>query len=186
MTTIINIEHSFEYESECYRHRWLLDLIINTINKQAYTITNTDKLQRRVMVYVGKYLMDDIDNIKNKAHIRRMVCGKIKESIGRYGTQEALYYEEFSSEDEKTSKYEPPDILANVENIVERRNNLEYLIISLAGDDLRARTALTALASGYNDVETASILADVYGGKSTGHRSFIKRFKKECREALTV
>lgn len=191
MGSIVKIEDSLLYESECYNHRWIIDLVEKAIDEVSHIVTNTDKLQRRVMIYVGKYLAEREENAKNKLHIRRMVHGKIKESRGEdnpkrgYRVQDTLLYEGFSKENEEALPYEPPDILANVEVIIEQRDSLDYLIDSLARDDERARTMLTALASGYTEVETANILADVYGGKSTGHRSFIKRFKKKCCDAIS-
>lgn len=184
MTEVITIEQSLYYEEECYKSRWLVDMIINAIDKQAHVVTNTDKLQRRVMVYIGKYISKDEKNINNKSLIKRMVHKKVKETIGRYGVQEALYYEGFSAEDEETPHYEPPDILADVGKIIERRNSFVSLVDTLASGDDKKRMVLTALASGFNESQTADILANVCGGKSSGHRSFIKRFKKQCREAL--
>jgi len=179
------VDDVFIYEVECYKHRWLLDYIVDAIDKQSHIINDTDKLQRRVMNYVGKYLVVEEGRINNRAHIRRMVHGKIKESSGSYGKQDVMHYEEFNSEEKEAPSYEPSDILANVELIVTRRDNLESIIISLAGDNMKMRTALSALASGYNEVETSNILAHVHGGNATGHRSSIKRFIKKRRAAVS-
>lgn len=184
MTEVITIENSFMYEAECYKYRWLVDLITNVVDKKAHVVTNTDKLQRRVMIHVGKYLLKDPSNINNRMKIQSTIFEKVKESIGRYGIQNTVHYEGLTVENEEASSYEPPDILANVEKIIEQRSSFVSLIDTLAGGDVKKRTVLTALASGYNDSQTADILANVCGGKSSGHRSFIKRFKKQCREAL--
>lgn len=179
------VNDEFIYEVECYKHRWLLDLIIGAIDRKSHIITNTDKLQQRVMNYVGEYLVKEENGINHKAHLRRMVHEKISESSARFGKQDAVHYEEFNSEEKEAPSYEPPDILANVETIVTRRDSLESTIISLAGDNMKMRTALSALASGYKVVETSNILAHVHGGEASGHRSSIKRFIQKRRAAVS-
>jgi hypothetical protein len=54
----------------------------------------------------------------------------------------------------------------------------------LAQGDPRRKVILEQWSRGAEDLAISELLAQLFGGKSTGHRSFIKRFKTECRDRL--
>ncbi|WP_079516570.1 hypothetical protein [Rossellomorea marisflavi] len=56
----------------------------------------------------------------------------------------------------------------------------------LAQGDPRKTLVLEQWSKGVSDNKAISeLLAQLFGGKATGHRSFIKRFRTECREMLS-
>ncbi len=58
-------------------------------------------------------------------------------------------------------------------------------VTELAQGDPRRETILLQWSKGSEDLAISELLAQLYGGKATGHRSFIKRFKTECRNILS-
>lgn len=85
---------------------------------------------------------------------------------------------------------EPFEIVDDVA-VVDREviGNIRHkeIVELLAGNDDRRRFILGAWTNGYDDdVELSNVLADVFGGKSTGQRRFIQRYAKECRGRLAI
>jgi hypothetical protein len=54
----------------------------------------------------------------------------------------------------------------------------------LAQGNPKKETILLQWSRGAEDKAISELLAQLFGGKATGHRSFIKRFKTECRDRL--
>ncbi|WP_213528742.1 hypothetical protein [Paenibacillus cisolokensis] len=58
-------------------------------------------------------------------------------------------------------------------------------ITALAGGDPRRLAILNAWTyDGFNDSQTASLLAQRYGGNTESHRKYVARFRTACRAAL--
>lgn len=161
---------------ECYKHKWIIDFIGQQIDLLSYQITNTDRLERRLLKYVGKYLLQDEENYKRKNYIRKLVMKKIEESSSHYGgfSKEQI---RGSLDDEKSA------ILYDCySNQIEKRSDIGFWIDTLAGDNPKYRTILLAVSQGYTFTETAEILTLKFGGKVNGNRTLIKRFREDCRK----
>ncbi len=68
----------------------------------------------------------------------------------------------------------------DTENYVEFKERVTLL----AQGNPKKETILKQWSRGAEDKAISELLAQLYGGKASGHRSFIKRFKTECRNKL--
>lgn len=78
--------------------------------------------------------------------------------------------------------YQFEDTLASVEDEV----MFNEKIALLAEGDSRKTTILIEWARGAEDKSISELLAQLFGGNPTGHRSFIKRFKSKCQDRLAA
>lgn len=67
---------------------------------------------------------------------------------------------------------------------VESDVDLKERVTLLAQGNPRKKVILTQWSRGAEDKAISELLAQLFGGNATGHRSFIKRFKTECRTRL--
>lgn len=173
-------------QSECYKHPDIIREVFNSTNRVASLISNTARLENDILNDIGIYLLKDPDNYRKRRYIRRIIHSKISVAKRRNRREHAEHLADLTSSNEEGQavEYEPEDVLANVNS---RNLEFEETITLLAKDDRRREIILNAWADGYtDDTEISHILADVLTGKSTGHLSFIKRFRKECRAGLTA
>jgi len=145
-----------------------------------HRIPDVTSFEHTCYVNIGKELAKG--NVKSivamsKYYISRAIARHIKRSK----------YERCKSVEELTSKtenheemnvFEPADVLANVESVVE----LKEAITLLAKGDRRRKMILNSWANGStNDSELSDTLASVFGGQARSHRIFIQRFRIECQ-----
>lgn len=174
-----------EYEFNSYKEKWIIETIQRAIGKVAHQLTDTTRVERRTLVKVGQYLSLNEGNKRNQRHIGRLIFREVNDALKRNRREHAEHLADLTSNDEEGQavEYEPVDTLASVETDL----MVKETITLLAKDDRRREFVLNAWADGYtDDTEVSHILADVFTGKSTGHLSFIKRFRIECRAELTA
>ena len=174
-----------EYELHSYKEKWVVDTVSRAVETIAHQITDTTKVERRVMIQVGNYISKDVRNKNNRMFIRRIIFREINAALKRNRREYAEHLADLTSSDEEGQaiEYEPADTLASVDSDL----IVKETITLLAKDDRRKELVLNAWANGYtDDTEISHILADVFTGQATGHLSFIKRFRKTCRTELTA
>ncbi|WNF07438.1 hypothetical protein [Brevibacillus borstelensis] len=78
-----------------------------------------------------------------------------------------------------------PDVCANVERLIEEREQVKEKVALLAKGDSRKEAILLAWSDGlYNDSALSVLLAQRFGGKPESHRQAIKRFRAYCQVSL--
>lgn len=113
--------------------------------------------------------------------LRNLLYQNIKRSrtAGRF-----IYFDDVISNTDSQEKdvvYEVVDDLA----IVDDSYLVNEKIALLAEGDHRKMAILNAWINGYfNDSDTASFLAERFGGNSESHRKFIQRFRIRCQTLL--
>ena len=170
----------FAYLEECYKHRWLLDYVTMQVDKLSYRVTNTDKLENRIYLYIGKYLLEDSENHENRSYIKRLVMKKIKESLPRFAGAESDQLAGLAENEEGATN---DDCCSNQQ---EQRLVVNAWSETLAGDSPKHKAIVLALAKGYTFTETAELLTDIFGGKMNGSMTCIKRFRANCRKNKTI
>lgn len=146
------------FEHSCYR-----DIGIALMNERVKSIggISTRIISRKEAWHVK--------NRGNKIEINSIEEMKQDDSEGNEGTFDIV------------------DDAAVVDEEVIGKLRHKEIVELLAKNDDRRRFVLGAWTNGYDDdVELSNVLADVFGGKSTGQRRFIQRFEKECKERLAT
>lgn len=162
------------YLKECYKHRWLLDFVNQQVDNLSYQVTNTEKLENRVFIYIGKYLLKDEENYKNRAFIKRLVMKKITESLTHYG---GLGNEQIEGSIDNEKGANLTDCWSSQ---TEKHLDKTLWIETLGGDNPKHRAIVAAIADGYTFTETAKLLTARFGGKVNGNRTCISRFRDNC------
>lgn len=163
-----------------YSQKWLLDYIYSEVSKVQYLITNTDKLEKMIFKSLADYLSKDSRNVNHKKYLKRIVAMKINEAKKKFGKQQATHFSDMIAEgdDGEEIMYEPIDVLANVESVLE----IEEAIVLLAKGDRKRNLILNSWRNGStNDSELSDTLASVFGGQARSHCKFIQRFRTECQ-----
>lgn len=175
-----------ENEIHSYKDKWVMSSIRRAIDSVAHQITYTNKVERRILSRVGRYLAEDENHKNNRRYIGRMIYQEISAALKRNSREYAEYTEDLSAcnEEGQTIEYEHLDVLANVGS---GRLEIKETITLLAKDDRRRKLILTEWMNGNtNDSDISSILADTIGGQARSHRIFVQRFRIECREQLAT
>ncbi|WP_339273804.1 hypothetical protein MKY59_21665 [Paenibacillus sp. FSL W8-0426] len=123
-----------------------------------------------------------------KGDIPQLVVNFIKRRLGRSAarykkkTKESVNVPmEQKVSDDGYAEYEIVDDLA----IVDRNFLFNERITGLAAGDSRKLAILNTWSEpGFNNSETAKLLAQQCGGNPESHRKFIVRFRSECQKAL--
>lgn len=175
-----------EYQIHCYQKKWVLDAIINAVDKVSCEVTNTYLMEGQVMNYVGRYIAEHDIEAKNKKYITRLIYQKIHRLKTQYRSQHVTHFADLGFEDDSGElvEFDPVDVLANVDadSIITKETTT-----LLAKDDRRKEFVLNAWLVGFsNDSELSLVLADEFNDtQPSGHRSFIKRFRNDCRTLLS-
>lgn len=175
-----------EYELNSFKEKWVIDTVQRAIGTIAHQITDTARVERRVMTRVGRYLSLEDGNKNNRRHMRRLIYREINDALNRNRREYTEYLADLTSNNEEGQaiEYEPQDDLAIVGS---EQLEIKETITLLAKDDRRRKMILTEWMSGNtNDSNISSILADALGGQARSHRIFVQRFRIECRAALTA
>lgn len=173
-------------QTECYKQPWLLREIRKAVDAISSRVSNTDRVESRIMNHVGQYLLVNANNIQNKRYIRRLIYQEVHYALHRVRKEQATHLEDLttSNEEGQAVEYEPVDVLANVAS---GQLELKETITLLAKDDRRRKMILTEWMNGNtNDSDISSILADTLGGQARSHRIFVQRYRIECRTELTA
>lgn len=175
-----------DYQLICYQNEWIIKEVYKQAAKISSVVTCTDKVEHRIMQKIGKYLTEDTSRLSNKRYIIRMVQKEVYDAINRNRKEQAAHFADLGYEDDSGDKieFEPVDVLANVESglLIKETTDL------LAKGDRRKEFVLNAWLTGFtNDTELSLVLADEFKEtQPSGHRSFIKRFRIECRGMLSA
>lgn len=166
-----------------YEIPWLINLIQMECGRTC--VVRTDLLEARVIEAIGKYLLEGEHRKRNKRFLRRLVFEKVITWSKLYKREEVVYFSDMALDDEEGNKeeFEPEDVLANIEGMLELEEKQKEMVTLLAQNDHRRKLILTAWTKGFtNNLELSGILADTLGGKSESHRKFIQRFENEVAE----
>lgn len=169
-----------------YEIPWIIEMIHRKVSEVSHLIIRTDKLEQQIVKKVGGYLLSQKGSSSHRKYIMKLIMREISLAKERYAIQHSDFFSDVSYTDEEGQSldFEPEDVLANVEVT---RLVTEETITLLAQGDRRDHFILNAWTQGYfDDTELSRILADVFPGRATGHRSRIKRFRNECRAKLTA
>jgi len=167
-----------------YKHKDALEYLRTCVNQVTHLVVNTEKLEARIFKQLADYLST---GKKSFARIRHIVNRDVDLALKQFRKEKACTFNRLSSENDfgESLEFEPQDILANVEDAVIEKSSINEKIAGLASDD-RELFTLNAWIDGKDDVTIAKALASLYGGKSEGHRTFIKRFRTRCQRKLTA
>lgn len=175
-----------DYEIYSYQNEWVMSNLRRAINSISHQITNTNNVERRAIIQVGKYLAKDEKNKNNKKYILRIIYREVNQALQRNRREYAEHLADLATCDDEGQaiEYEPEDVLADINSA---ELEIKETITLLAKDDRRRTTILTEWMNGNtNDTDISSILADTLGGQARSHRIFVQRFRIECRTELTA
>ena len=167
-----------------YLDNSVMSFIRGKVDEVSHLLANTARLENRIFKRLNRYYKHQEQSKRSIKRIKQIVHEEISDAFKRQRVERAIRFDEIEITNGfgEPIEYEPKDVLADVEGAA-INNSLAKKIIGLASDD-RERFTLNAWQNGYNDLEIAKELALLYGGKIEGHRSFIKRFKADCRLAV--
>lgn len=174
-----------EFQLNSYNDKWVMSNVRRAVDSITHQITDTSKVERRVLIKVGRYLSLQDSNKNNKKHILRLIFREVNDSLKRNRREYAEHLADLTTQDEEGQdiEYEPEDVLANVGSA---GLEIKETITLLAKDDRRRKTILNEWMNGNtNDMDISRILADSLGGQARSHRIFIQRFRIECQEQLS-
>lgn len=139
------------------------------------------KFDCRVLLKINKALQDP--NVKDFAGYVKTIIGNERSDFltRRKRKREDISMTALEGDSDEDLGYQFKST-ADVEADVEFKERVTLL----AQGDPRKKVILEQWSTGAEDKAISELLAQLFGGKSTGHRSFIKRFKTECRDRLAT
>lgn len=168
-----------------YTNTKVLTYVRRKVADVEHLITYTDKLEHCIFRQLCNYYRTS----KNKSfrRIKYLVDREIGLAKNRYRLDNSIIFSALIQYDDygEQQEIEPQDVLANVEDAVIEKSSIKEKIAGLASDD-RERFTLNAWIDGVDDTTIAKALASRYGGKTEGHRTFIKRFRAKCQRKLAT
>src|SRR5690606_14867831 len=174
--------------AEAMKFPEVLKLVQAASEKVWYKINDITSFEHTCYRNIGKALMTQ--KIKSVGGIaNRIIEREIAWYAKNRGREIPNSIDSMARIDEQGNEQELEivDVFANVEKEVLGKIRHKEIVELLAKNDDRRRFVLGAWTNGYDDdVELSNVLADVFGGKSTGQRRFIQRFEKECKERLAT
>lgn len=171
-----------KYQVKCYENPRVLNEVRKAIASIEHKITNTASVENRIMNRVGKYLAMKEENKNHLAYIRRLIYGEIAATATRNRKEEAGSLVVREADGLLFSEIEVPDERADATGGIE----LSEILSALADGDERRKFILHEWISGVsNDSEIARDMCDLFGGIEGSNRSFIIRFRNQCRKRLT-
>ncbi|HEX3072387.1 MAG TPA: hypothetical protein VHP30_02125, partial [Ignavibacteriales bacterium] len=156
------------------------------VNQVFWKLTDLDRLENDILNYVGAYLLQNEANSKNKSFIKKLIYRRASASVKRNQKERIVHFADLGFEDDSGEivEFDPVDVLANVDarDVITKETTT-----LLAKDDRRKEFVLNAWLAGFsNDSELSFVLADEFKDtQPSGHRSFIKRFRNDCRTSLS-
>lgn len=172
-----------------YKHNDALNYLRDCVEQVTHLVTDTEKLEERIFKQLASYLKT---GKKSFARIRHIVNREIHLALRQFRKERTIilsavrvttFY--IMNDFGESYEFEPQDVLANVEDAVIEKSSIKEKIAGLASDD-RERFTLNAWIDGVDDTTIAKALASRYGGKTEGHRTFIKRFRAKCQRKLAT
>lgn len=172
--------------AEAMKHQEVVDIVTTASEKIWYFIPDVTSFEHRCYRNIGKALMEgNVKSIRglSKHLIRRAMAIHVKQT--KYKPPQSLDTLAFRDDEGNDVQYEVIDVLADVEQIVvEKESEIEKVAL-LAEGDSRKRMILNAWLNGMtNDKELSTILEKEFGGKRSGQRRYIQRFKEKCQQRL--
>lgn len=158
------------------QHKSVVKLVEQTSNTIWQRLPDVTSFEHTCFVNIGKELAKG--NVKSVTAMARMYINRAaarhlkRTKFERYRSVEEM------TDDDTAGNFEPTDVLANVESVLE----IKEAIALLAKGDRKRDLILTAWLNGStNDSELSNTLASVFGGQARSHRIFIQRFRIECQ-----
>ncbi|MEK3887301.1 hypothetical protein [Bacillus sp. FSL K6-3431] len=172
----------------------LAGMFLPIINRQSesiwHSVESQTKFECRCLIKVKRA-------IKNfnpeKGSLRQHVISAIMEERRDFLSRRGSRFKDATSLDEplytdgegNEVRLEVPDVLANVEEIVEVSSVVNEKVALLAKGDSRRLAILKAWTEGcYDDTKLSRELALTIGGNARSHCRFIQRFRTECQQRL--
>lgn len=146
-------------------------------------LANTEKLENRVIKELERFIEKFPHHSRNYTVLRTRVRNHISSSRKRFKSEDSVVFSgiTLNNEDGEEKEFDPVDVLANVESEVTK----EMTVDLLAQADRRKRLILSEWANGNTvDTDISNVLANVLGGKASGHRIYIQRFRTDCKKTL--
>lgn len=169
-------------ESIVYNETWIIDEIQKSSDEVLLKQLNPGLFEKRVISKITKYITENTKRRKHRRYIIKMIKRECKDFIESRQDNKVYNFSSIYEKDEDGNEqyFEPPDVLADVEDEIMAKE-----MAALLAQDSRSEIILDAwLLGNTNDTEVSRILADTLGGNSKSHRIYIQRFKKQCREKL--
>jgi len=178
-------KHSLRFLEEAMKYREIVELVAKASERIWHKLPDVTSFEHTCYRNIGEELLKGgVKSVRKMAkyYIRRAEARHIKETqYQHHESLEALArYDDYSNEG-----FEPVDVLADVEGEALANMSAKEKVTLLAQDDNRQKKILKAWLKGDSDTEISRSLARSLGGNESGHRSYIKRFKKTCQQRLT-
>ena len=180
------------HELLVYELKWVLNVIYEVSDRIRGRLTDQTKYEERAINRVGRYLAIDKRNRYNKQYIIKLIEEVASSVIDRNKNEHYDLFTDLSEQDEETYEmieYEPLDEMTASDY---RYSEVEDEVIAkktaalLAQDNRRMKIIKAWLIGNTNTSDISRTLARSLGGNVEGHRKFIQRFEKECRERLST
>src|SRR5699024_2261467 len=175
-----------------YELKWVLNVIYEVSDRIRGRLTDQTKYEERAINRVGRYLAIDKRNRYNKQYIIKLIEEVASSVIERNKNEHYDLFTDLAEQDEETYEmieYEPIDEMKASDY---RYSKVEDEVIAkktaamLAQDNRRMKIIKAWLIGNTNTSDISRTLARSLGGNVEGHRKFIQRFEKECRERLST
>lgn len=167
-----------------YESRRTISYITSCVDKISHIVTNTEKLEARIIKKVAQYYEK---GYRNFTRVRYLVHREIRLALNQFGTQYAETFSNIISHNDvgELLEFEPVDALASVEESVIQKSSVNEKIARLATDD-RDRITLNGWKDGLTDTQISETLASLFGGKVASHCRYIRRFREKCQRKLAA
>lgn len=174
---------------ECMKHKQIVGLVESASKSIGYKLRDATSFEHTCFVNIGKELLsgNEVKSITSLAsyYINRAAARHVKKS--NYQLPTFINDLNFENDDGELKTFDLEDVNAVVEDNVLANASLQKTTALLAKDDRRKEFVLNAWLVGFtNDSELSFVLADEFKDvQASGHRSFIKRFRNDCRTLLS-
>jgi hypothetical protein len=171
------------------QYKQVLDLVEKTSRLIGYKLRDVTSFEHTCFINIGKELLSgrEIKSIQALAqhYVSRAAARHIKKA--QYRSPVFMNDLSMENDDGQAQEFDIKDCNAVVEDNVLANASLQKTTALLAKDDRRKEFVLNAWLVGFtNDSELSFVLADEFKDtKPSGHRSFIKRFRNDCRTLLS-
>lgn len=174
--------------AKAMEHKKVVSLVEKASRRIECKLHDVTSFEYTCYTNIGDALLTQKEIRSVEALARHIINKAIARHLRKSKYKAPIYLESLSRSDEDGNEthYEIVDVSADVEqDVIDRVLNTEKITL-LAQGDMRNMTILNAWINGMtNDRELSFVLADEFGGKSSGQRRYIQRFKNRCREQLS-
>lgn len=177
------------YVEEVMKHPRIVSMVERKSAELVNQMLDVTCFEYECYVDIGRNLLakDEHKSVENLAiyHIRRKAAKYLRRS--NYKNPDSFEELAFQNDEGSEVDFEIEDILANVERLLEEREEEKEMTALLAKGDRRKKLVITAWMNGQtNDLELSDTLASVLGGQAESHRKFIQRYRNGIKKTMPV